>query len=1173
VAPSSPVSLDLDDLMATPDPDVPAPRRQPATPRSASEPLADLPAPKRVVTPVKGRPLTDLPAPRPSGGRALSDLPVPASASSLDDLPAPKTPHADLGLSLEPELDLPAPKQGLDLPAPKGFFDDLPQPTQKPAATRGTADVPAPKGFFDDLPQPTQKPAATRGTADVPAPKGFFDDLPQPARAHSDSRGIAIDLAGDGPLDTLELALDAPGSSVGGDVRIDAPADVDLSLDGPGLELEPSTASSSDSFDELDLSAPTTGPSSRTPAAPPPDVSARSAIRFDKPKATAGAPSGARPSMPSLTSKHANAELALELEEPRNVAAPARAIATPKPSGSDKRAAKSMSKGKRTAIAGALLGLAVLGSGGHFMYRRHVAAQERADQIQEQLLIARKALAGDDANRWQRAATAASNVLELDPRHAEALGIGAEATIAGALAGGKNATARIARGSQMISDALGAGVTGPALERAQALSSLTSAPDKAAPRLQELVNRDPKDGLLALYLGWAHAAAGNAPAAVKAYDLAIASTPSVKVLALLGRAKTNMELANIEAARADYNAVLEIQKDQIAAQVGLASTLPQSQSQQQESDLLAILERKDIVGADPRAVVQAWVLAGDVARRGGRLDAARERYRKALAIEVKDVAAMTGLAEVELRDNKIEIALEQVTKALTHARDDVRAQLVASEIEIHKGKLDVAKQRVEALSARTPPLPPMDQARLELVRGRLLERQGEHDKAVDAFVAAAKLAGDFDLTPMMAAVGKLGELATQAATAKEVEREAALRARAAQLLGSLVDNAQKDPSLALTLGIAYQQAGDPAKAEPLLRRVLETRASDPDALYQLGKVLRTLARGEEAVEQLKKARAAAPERAEIGLELARTYEALGRDPDADQLYLKLLEAADPSIELRAYAGRYFVRTGQMDRAGEQGDRILTADRAHAAGHYLKAEGLLAAGKHDDARKEFTEAVTLERDPLFLDGQGRATEKLSVERNNDLALQDAALRAYMAAIESDPKLFTSLVGQGRLYVVRREMAKAVPPLLAAFKLRANDPEVALLLGAAYQGTGQKKVAVGWLKRSYELRARAETAYRLGQLYQDPDINQPGPAAHAYGNAARLALEEMKKDGTAQPAWYSDALFFHGRLSLDDGNEAAAKRAWEQWLGLKPPPAPGARRSEVERELATRLRNIR
>jgi Flp pilus assembly protein TadD len=49
-------------------------------------------------------------------------------------------------------------------------------------------------------------------------------------------------------------------------------------------------------------------------------------------------------------------------------------------------------------------------------------------------------------------------------------------------------------------------------------------------------------------------------------------------------------------------------------------------------------------------VVLAWTRAGDEARRGGRLDAARDRYRKALAILPGDRGVLVSLAATELAD-------------------------------------------------------------------------------------------------------------------------------------------------------------------------------------------------------------------------------------------------------------------------------------------------------------------------------------------------------------------------------------------------------------------------------------------------------------------------------------------------------------------------------------------
>src|SRR5262249_17895339 len=147
--------------------------------------------------------------------------------------------------------------------------------------------------------------------------------------------------------------------------------------------------------------------------------------------------------------------------------------------------------------------------------------------------------------------------------------------------------------------------------------------------------------------------------------------------------------------------------------------------------------------------------------------------------------------------------------------------------------------------------------------------------------------------------------------------------------------AQTDPQLALTLGIAYMQANVPEKAETYLRRVVEARPNDADALYQYGKALGLLTKFSEAIENLKKARDLATGRSEIGLELAKTYERTKNDAEAGKRYDELVAKDDVSIETRAYAGKYYVRTNQIPKAGEQGNKIVAVDPDHAAGHYLK----------------------------------------------------------------------------------------------------------------------------------------------------------------------------------------------------------------------------------------------
>ena len=55
------------------------------------------------------------------------------------------------------------------------------------------------------------------------------------------------------------------------------------------------------------------------------------------------------------------------------------------------------------------------------------------------------------------------------------------------------------------------------------------------------------------------------------------------------------------------------------------------------------------------------------------------------------------------------------------------------------------------VGAGIQPLPPLQQAHLMLVKGKLLETQGDIENALAAYSQGAKLVGDLDLSPTMAA--------------------------------------------------------------------------------------------------------------------------------------------------------------------------------------------------------------------------------------------------------------------------------------------------------------------------------------------------------------------------------------------------------------------------------------
>jgi len=1181
--------------------DLPAPQRGPTipdlpAPRTTDSPLryasAELPAPKGF--------FDDLPQPAldpdlPAVKGLFDDLPPVTSNPSGDspEAPAPKgffddIPQALLQATLDPSGDspeVPAPKGFFEnipalpntskpeLPAPKGYFDNIPAlpNTSKPEApapkgyfdnipalpNTSKPEAPAPQGFFDNIPAlpNTSKPEAPapQGYFDnIPgapikqsealAPKGFFDDLPAattPAEA-ANPEHAAFDL-----LPTLSAAKANPAAT------------------GPELDLITPSGAGASSFDDLDLSKSITSP-----------------VRFGQ----GARASAARPLSEDLPGNAGpGSEPTIEPRgEPRTAAridakgAPGPVSPKPAPTGPvtarpvqaepADATPRTPRTSRNTIVLGGILAVALLGAGGFKLYQRHAEAHERTAAIAEQLAIARTSYAASDPRHWPRAADAARRVIALDAKNPEALGIGAEALLASALDEGTATQAKLGQARAMLDAAAGAGLSTPQLTRARALSSLAAHQlDGAIAQLTPLATQAPKDGTLALYLGWAFEAKGDMAAARAAYDAAT-NDPAVKLDALYGRGNTRLALADLEGARADFAAVLALAKDHLGAQVGLAMAQPPEAAQQQEADLVAILARKDLAEADPRVVARAWTSAGRAALRAGHGEIARVRFDKALVIVPQDLAATTGLAETELSDGKLGAAADLLAPALSAAKDDVPAQLVQSEIEIRQHQLPLAAQRLAALAGHVPPLAPLEQARLHLLTGQLLEAQGKDDAALDAYIQGAKLAGELDLAPMVAAVKKLTAMAAAASDARDPARASELRARAEALLAEHAEHAEHDPRLAMTLGVAYLQAGNAAAAEPWLRRVAGARPDDVEARYQLGRALRTTGKYAEALDVLSAASALDAGRADIGVELARTYEALGRDADAGTLYTKLLAGKDPSLLLRAWAGRFFARTGALDQAREQGAKIVAVDPDNAAGLYLEGEGLLAAGKAPDAKLRFERALESDRDPQYLDALGRAAEALA--QDGDRELQDLALRSYAAVVQAAaPPLSprNAFAGQGRLYVARHEAAKAVPSLLEATRLDPDNDDVKLLLGAAYQELQKTTLALQWLQASTKHAPRADAFWRIAQIYHD--TNRGSQAAAAAGTATRLAAETEQHTSAPIP-WLTDALYLQGRINFDLHKEAAARDAWTLYVARNPPAS--ARLTEVKQLLSTTLR---
>ena len=490
----------------------------------------------------------------------------------------------------------------------------------------------------------------------------------------------------------------------------------------------------------------------------------------------------------------------------------------------------------------------------------------------------------------------------------------------------------------------------------------------------------------------------------------------------------------------------------------------------------------------------------------------------------------------------------------------VEAQLLLAEIAIRQNKISEAETQLEALRNLTPPLNPIQRARVMVLQGRALEAQpAKIGEALPSYIEAIQLVGDKDVGPTVAATSLLARQATALETS-DPAKAAELRAQADQLLAPLTERAEKDAGLATTLGGAYLDAKNPLKAEQWVRKALASRPNDIEAHFRLAEALRMQERLDESLAMLKKAYDLAPERVDVGLELAREYERRGRELEAGTMYDRLLTGKEVSIDLRGRAGRFFIRQGNFDKAKEQGEAIAAIDAQNPAGQYVRGEVLLNANQTEEARRLFQQAVDADPNPQFFDALGRAAERWAAE-TGDTRFKDEALRAYTDAVKGDPRIFTSQVGKARLLLDRRDAKGALATLKEAEAIKAGDPEVAYGMGLAYVGLNQRKEAITWLNKSMVAKPRAIAAYRLALLYLDAD--QGGATVSSLTTAVKLGLEEEVQSGKLLE-WLTDAMYTLGQMEYERRNHGAAKRAWNQYIARSPKDQ--ARVDEVKRALA-------
>lgn len=257
----------------------------------------------------------------------------------------------------------------------------------------------------------------------------------------------------------------------------------------------------------------------------------------------------------------------------------------------------------------------------------------------------------------------------------------------------------------------------------------------------------------------------------------------------------------------------------------------------------------------------------------------------------------------------------------------------------------------------------------------------------------------------------------------------------------LVGEAPNNPEIAMAVATLSMQAKDYAAAELQLRRALEIKPKDPDA---------------------------------VRLYLGQVNEELKRDDEALKWYSSITHGPQFVAAQARYAG-VLVRQGRLADARKHLQDVNAADAQQRLQLTLAEAGLLRDAKaYQEAFDFLAAAVAKTPDvPELLYDYAMAAEKV-----NRIDVLEANLRRVIAMQPTHAHAYNAL---GYTLADRNQRLEEARSLIeTAHKLAPEDSFILDSLGWVLFRLGENEQALGYLQRAYTARPDAEIAAHLGEV---------------------------------------------------------------------------------------------
>ena len=306
-----------------------------------------------------------------------------------------------------------------------------------------------------------------------------------------------------------------------------------------------------------------------------------------------------------------------------------------------------------------------------------------------------------------------------------------------------------------------------------------------------------------------------------------------------------------------------------------------------------------------------------------------------------------------------------------------------------------------------------------------------------------------------------------------------------------------------SLGQAYSQNKNSAKAETALLRALSLKPDSAPALYSLGRVYYGERKDLDALRALVKAHKLAPQNSDVIFLLARLSMVQNYFEDAIPLLEDGIKIDPRRPDFRAALGDCYFTTGKTDQAVQEFQTLI--DLAPTAGSYaFMGLAYRHLARYDEARKYLLKGLEIDpRNPACLFNLGYIEA-----RQGDLA---SAQMHMELALKANPDYDDALIELATIKMKQKEYEEALPLLRRSAEITKNRSEVYYKLATTERALHQIEAARRDLK-IFETMAKntSRGPYPFQRLFDYLD-QQSGlaPRERAMLDLAGLQTEVAKR----------------------------------------------------------------